>query len=585
MKPKSLLQLRELNKTLSSNKTEIYLSVLRSLCLDHPSFPESSKILALVRRKDFVALVAMGDLLSSQAHDDAGQHFLAGQFSLLLRKYPHPDSLGLKPQENAEKKFWHAEHRCKRVNTRFRLFDSLRSPNATKYDKMRSTIAYIIGDAPDVSSICNRGGFGPGASLGVHGNATNIARKLLSEKWSVTPSAHTYGRAAMMQHAQIYDLLAESRNSVTCYDTESVRASYDGRVTMVRNNKIAFVPKTAKIHRTIAVEPLINSYLQKGVDLFMRQRLKRFGVDLSDQSLNQRLAREGSIFDSEDSFVTIDLAAASDSISIELVRHLLPPDWFAFLDAIRSKQGSVDGKLFTYHKFCSMGNGFCFPLESLLFTVACCAAGCGTPGSDFAVYGDDIVVRKRHATSLIFLLNEMGFKVNPEKTFLEGRFRESCGADWFGGEDVRPFTLDFELDSLSSLFKFLNLTRRNWRTEMFFLGVRDYILSLIPRSLAFVRPFGGNADSAITVELDQFMSSPFAVWSSRLQCWSWRELLNDAVADKLLRTHSEYPKVLVIGALAGCSSTKPFTVRRKTKTKVRVYSHSGPTSLWVPPHP
>jgi len=582
MKPKSLKQLRELNKTLSGRKLEIYLTTLRVLCSTHSEAPGSREALILIRNKDLVGLVNLGDSLSQQKYCDARQHFLANQLSLLLRKYPHPDKLGLKPKQNAEKKFWQAERKCGRQNLRFKLFDSLRSPNEKDLSAMRHFVQYLLGPVPDVTRIVENGGFGPGASVGVHGNATNFARKLLSDTWSVTPSAYSYGFYAFSLHAQILPLLLGGKGDFVSYDEIIARCNYETKIDMVHNNKIAFVPKTAKVHRTIAVEPLINGYLQKGVDHFMRLRLKRVGIDLSDQSINQRMARIGSLSDDGNSFVTIDLSSASDSISIGLVRNLLPPDWFAFLNAIRSKAGDVEGEIFTYNKFCSMGNGFCFPLESLLFTAACLATNCGLPSVDFSVFGDDIIVRKRYATKLISLLRVMGFSVNKEKTFLEGPFRESCGADWFGGEDVRPYTLDHELDSLSSLFKFLNLTQRNNRCQAYFACVRDYILSLIPRHFRFFRPVIGNADSGITVELDLFMSSPFARWNKHLACWGWNEMVTIPVSDRIPERHSEYRKALVYGALTGSSSAKPFTLRRETKSKIRHVSYSAATSQWLP---
>jgi len=324
-----------------------------------------------------------------------------------------------------------------------------------------------------------------------------------------------------------------------------------------------------KVERPIAVEPLWNGFVQKGVDIYMRDKLARVGIDLTDQTLNQRLAREGSVDDSDEGFVTIDLSSASDSIAIEVVRNLIPHDWFYLLDSIRS-QNYMDesGNISPYHKFCSMGNGFCFPLETLIFAAACSACDAGIPGKDFIVYGDDIIVRKRYAEAVLSLLGRLGFVANANKTFLRGPFRESCGSDWFGGEDVRPFTLDFRFDCIESFFKFLNLSERNVRSTTFFAGVREFIVSLIPPVLRFCRSRDGNVDTGYRVGQDEFLASPYTKWHKNHQCWSWLELVSTAVQDEWqsLR-NANYSHVY--SALSGASSASPFTVRRKTRTNVR----------------
>jgi hypothetical protein len=231
-----------------------------------------------------------------------------------------------------------------------------------------------------------------------------------------------------------------------------------------------------------------------------------------------------------------------------------------------------------------MGNGFCFPLETLLFTVACVAVGAGKPGIDFTVYGDDIIVRKQYFEPLLQLLRYMGFTANTDKTFSMGPFRESCGADWFGGVDVRPFTLDYALDSVENVYKFLNLTRRNALTSAFFEDLRPYILGLIPQSLHFYRPFIGDANTGIDSVGSEFMTSTNCRFLRRIRSWSWRELHFTSVPDNFWKKESgkHLSSVHVFGALGGSAAACPYAFRRKTKTKVRLVSHPGATSLWTP---
>jgi len=338
--------------------------------------------------------------------------------------------------------------------------------------------------------------------------------------------------------------------------------------TQVHYNKVGFVPKTAKTHRVIAVEPLGNSFIQKGIDEYLRLRLKRIGLDLRDQSPNQRMAYEGS-FDGENSFVTIDLSSASDSISTELVKTLLPRDWFNLLNRVRAPRYLLPGseEHLAYEKFVTMGNGFCFPLQTLLFASAIKAVDpTAVAGVDFRVYGDDIIVRKNISSAVISLLSVMGFTTNSRKTFVSGPFRESCGSNWYQGEDVTPMTLDWKLDCLENLFKFLNQSRRNERTTLFFEGMYDPIFREIPDQFLFWRPYKGRPETGIDPAGLEF--TPRWHRHSAWQCPMWLELHVIPVEDRVAGLLSQ-SWVVMAAALRGSSSSKPFTFRRRVETRIR----------------
>lgn len=570
MHPKLLAVYKQHNRRLQSMSFANYRSLIERLCQAHSHEDWSQKILGLINQESYDQLLDYADSLLLQKYSSAELCFSASQIASIIRKYPWPKgTVTCDPTSTAVDKWLQAERRCAQTNAKFRssLFNLEGS-----LSKMRAFIKYVIGETPELDRIIDRCSFTPGASIGVHGNATNIARKIASD-WSVSSSAFDYAYRTVSMIPQMFAILCSEHNGIICLDGNQAFARFKSRVAVVEHNKIAFVPKTARVDRPIAVEPFLNGFVQKGIDEYMRQKLSRVGLDLSDQSMNQKWAREGSLDDSEGGFVTIDLSSASDSIAIEVVKNLLPHDWFYLLDRIRSKQYVLNGGLpASYEKFCSMGNGFCFPLETLLFAAACAAVGSGVPGQDFLVYGDDIIVRKLYAAPLIALLDELGFAVNSGKTFLEGPFRESCGADWFGGEDVRPFTLDYALDSIECVFKFLNLSERNLRSKAFFLPVRDFVRSLLPKEFDFKRPFTGSADSAYQVSLDEFMTSPFAVWNRFLQCWGWSELVQKPCNDKWHGVRDAKHSHL-IAALTGATSNSPFTVRRKTKADVRRVAH------------
>lgn len=500
-------------------------------------------------------------------HPDRDATFAVSQLKALVKKYPwQPASVKLDPETAALAAFEGAEHRCKRTNQWFRAARRVRPSALHIFEGARRWIEYVIGVEPDVDSCLKLSGFSAGASIGCSGSATHLGRKAGATRITGSAGVVPLFIRAAKHNFHLLDIW-EWERTLAVLRGEPARAG----VTYERTdyNKIAFVPKTAKTHRSIAVEPLANGFVQKGIDLYLRKCLCRVGIDLTDQALNQKLALQGSRDDGNRSFVTIDLQAASDSLATELVRHLLPPAWFDFLNCARSPAYKLpSGASQRYEKFVSMGNGFCFPLESLIFASFCAATG--RAREDWSVYGDDIIVRKDVSETVLQLLARGGFKLNRDKTFLQGPFRESCGADWYAGEDVSPFTWDFELLEVRDLYKFVNLARRSLRTTEALAGAINIVLAELEQlpTLLLWRPFFGPPDTGLD-PLDTY-ETVFAR-SKRWQCPQWIELLTTPVVDR-----RDYPPwVVLYAALTGASSSAPFTFRRKTKTRLRVCAGWG----------
>jgi len=242
------------------------------------------------------------------------------------------------------------------------------------------------------------------------------------------------------------------------------------------------VPKNSEIDRVACKEPEVNMYLQRACGLFIRNRLKRAGIDLQDQSRNRRLAKIGS---SERKLATMDLSSASDTVSTALVRRLLPPAWFELLDALRVKKVDLpDGTQHTLEMFSSMGNGFTFELESLIFWVLTrsVAALIKCRGS-VGVYGDDIIAPIGVAKSLLRVLPFFGFIVNQKKTFVSGDFRESCGGHYRNGRDVTPVYFRKEIASVTECIQLCNQLLKWCATTPLGVvpskGLADLILGLI----------------------------------------------------------------------------------------------------------
>lgn len=205
-------------------------------------------------------------------------------------------------------------------------------------------------------------------------------------------------------------------------------------------SRVTTVPKTSSIDRCIAVEPIVNSILQQGVKTLLETRLRRVGLDIASQAgHNRALARRGSI---DGSLATVDFSNASDYITRELVKRLLPPDWYDYIffvstDKLRFGKEDVEGNICL-----SMGNAITFPLQTLVFLSLAyqCYAEANVPfiiNTNVAVFGDDVILCSELYDRFIELARQVGLVPNMSKSFSTGEFRESCGADWLSGINIR----------------------------------------------------------------------------------------------------------------------------------------------------
>jgi hypothetical protein len=210
-----------------------------------------------------------------------------------------------------------------------------------------------------------------------------------------------------------------------------------------------------------------------------------------------------------------------------------------------------------------MGNGFCFPLETLIFASLAYAVGVETGDRDFSVYGDDIIVRQRSALYLIEILNYCGFRVNKDKTFVFGPFKESCGADWFNGVDVRAYYIDEIPRKQWDLFKWLNGIRRRYGR----CASWDFLLGHVEDSWRLLRPFEG-PDDAITASLDEFMGSPYAQWDRNQHRWKHLRVVHRPVIDIRVFSPSIDMYALLRGTVSSENGHPQLAFRRKTRTHV-----------------
>jgi len=218
--------------------------------------------------------------------------------------------------------------------------------------------------------------------------------------------------------------------------------------------KVISVPKTLKTPRIIGMEPTAMQYAQQGLLTIILKELERdyltdslLGFD--DQTPNQRMAREGSL---SGELATLDLSDASDRVSNQLVRALFAnhPHLLGAVDACRSRKADVPGwGVQRLAKFASMGSALTFPVEAMVFltiVILGISRELSLPlnrrtlfkelSGQVRIYGDDIIIPSKWVHTVVRELELFGARVNTSKSYWSGKFRESCGREYYAGQDV-----------------------------------------------------------------------------------------------------------------------------------------------------
>jgi hypothetical protein len=518
-----------------------------------------------------------GILTSDMSVESANRLWLAGSF---WKKFQ--DSVGPEADEACLSLFKSSNERC-------RLFSL--SP-LTTYDNMVINEAKSLFDSMfhagpdllfDLSVLFEGLTVGPGASIDV--SSYNFYTKLFDSTLTST-SSHLY---------RYYRDAIRSQPSWFC--AEEARSTHHG-ARIVAGNRLSFVPKTSEISRSICTEPNLNMLFQKGIGSFLEKQLKRrFRIDLSYQpELNRRLAQIGS---KDGTFGTIDLSSASDSMSLNLMRACLPEYFFRWLVRVRSPAVIFpDGSSSELHMISSMGNAFTFPLQTMLFAIL--VVSCyrvlgikplyGTDGPEnFAVFGDDIIVRKDAYHFVAHCLELFGFTVNDAKSFNSGDFRESCGSDFYKGFDIRGVYIKSLLTSADVYSAINRLVRWSTRTGIMLPRTVSVLLDWAGPKALYI-PFKDGDAEGIKVP-----NPPDDVkWVPDIQCFSYKALVKQSssfrVPNEGIRTYY-YPRLkgkripilfnpdgLVVSFVAGFIRNERVSIRSTGPDRFKVRRRV--TSSW-----
>lgn len=402
-----------------------------------------------------------------------------------LSKYSGFDT-GIDTEAVAIEKWLKAEDQCRETNLRFRGYWNGTVKTSPRVEAVLSyaqrKISSILG--PIERFDLSQAGFGPGADT-----ATRRGNTSAYDKWS-TPGTATPGILELSQE----------------FLTETFAADEIEHCEVVNHSKFAVAPKDAKTDRAICTEPRWNMYVQLGIGEYLANRLATIGQSIRNQTRNQLGAERAE----RDGLATVDLSSASDTIAKCLVLELLPEDWFDLLAKARTPNVLLKGRKILLEKFSAMGNGYTFPLETIIFyalSMGVVATGSGRT-HDVETYGDDIIVPSQDYDALVEVFTFCGFTLNTGKSYASGLFYESCGHDYFQGKNVRPIYLKEPITNVEGAIRLANqiveFARRcnGYRSASArYLGAYRYVVDRVPKNLRFFGPY----------DLDGCISAPFDV--------------------------------------------------------------------------
>lgn len=331
--------------------------------------------------------------------------------------------------------FLQCEAKNKETNSLFREFNKGTDNVLTRdpaFEQVlllaKRKIALVLGSVPSIRTFDLE--FGPGSSTSVK-KTTTARYKLMSPPICSKEAYHSGAAYAFL-----------------CVTALSWLKIHDFKLYLGMA-QLSFVDKEVVSDRTVIIEPIVNTSGQKAIGKVIKQRLLDVGVSLKDQTINQQFAISGS---NGGAIATLDLKNASNTLAYAVVLELLPPGWFKLLSDWRTgtyecrKYGIKSAEL---EMFSSMGNGFTFELESLIFYAICWASIAsvvkGKMDKIVSVFGDDLIIPLEYAEVCIHNLQLFGFTINREKSCINGNFRESCGAYFYRGRSVVPFFIKDEI--------------------------------------------------------------------------------------------------------------------------------------------
>lgn len=294
--------------------------------------------------------------------------------------------------------------------------------------------------------------------------------------------AHSSGATASVRRADGYEM--KYRDMPSSYGPLAIT---DGSVIPSGDQVcvLGIVPKGIDKKRLISKETTVVQYHQQGVFRMLDAHFNKhpwmnihlhhseYSADLcqnasdSEWRIKQHDARYPGLVEEttwEERLVlshnhgTADLSSASDLHSYTVVKGIysgtpLEPYIFNFRSDMVWIDDGGRSTIIGLEKFAPMGSACCFPVMCLtLSMVLDLARDLCRSHQLYLVYGDDIEASEDIWDIVLWMLPQLGFKVNLEKSFDPYQaFKESCGMESWFGHDVRPIRIPRRYDALSIL--------------------------------------------------------------------------------------------------------------------------------------
>lgn len=465
---------------------KLEIDLLEALLLAVSPSPRTLTVSLLLQYEEWDQLVKLGINPLSYRECDYERFKDDYLVSVFLSKSPNVP-LNVDVKVEALRSFYKAEDHCAVFARSFLSLDPS-GPVGLKLKRIRNTFRGMLGPLTKraIRRIERMLRFGPGATTRVAGKGSTIADKYAGSP-HLTESLYPF-----------YKGILGERWHESARDPE-----------IVEGNEFFSVQKNALTERGACKEPDLNQMGQLAIGAELRERLSSVGNSIEFQHVNQRMVARAY----DDELSTIDLSSASDTIAYIFVCWLLPENWRYLLGLFRCTKTLVnvflDGssmkyvselKLFrTLRKYSSMGNGFTFELETLIFLAICRTIVPPERWGDVAVYGDDMIVPSSYYREVCEALTDCGFIVNQKKSYGSGLFFESCGADYFCGKPVRPFyargensdnpeegLIPYSLQLANALRLYTHRVNNGLRCEKRFLPAYKMLVKHVPLSLIHI---------------------------------------------------------------------------------------------------
>lgn len=216
-----------------------------------------------------------------------------------------------------------------------------------------------------------------------------------------------------------------------------------------RYSEVLFVPKDSRGPRVIIREPFSSLKAQMAMFDWLSEKLEAVSnIRFSDQLVNRSLAESSSVTKLN---ATVDLKEASDRVRLDVALHVFrysPAIRYFLLNSRTAHAKLPNGEILNLRKVAGMGSGLTFCLMSLLIYLVSVRCVANSKRITFRqasklvhTYGDDLIVPVSCLESVCTNLTKIGLLINSEKSFSVSHFRESCGGDYFNGQDVTPVRL------------------------------------------------------------------------------------------------------------------------------------------------